>query len=352
MSAASSSMVSRASTPTTLDNTVGALLVGGLMNMALWGVTCVQTYNYFTHIKNRDQVSLKLMVVFLWCLDTLDSAFNAHTLYFYTVENYGDIFTLLKPIWSIIFRVAITTCLNFTIRLLFAHRILRLSKRNYFLTGWVVLLATAHLCVGILLTVRIHAIGTFEGLTKISNLFYILFGLSTATDLSVTLILSWLLYGSRTGYSSTDSVIKVLMAYTVNTGMIVALDATITLVMYIAMPHNFIFVAFYLLLGKLYLNSYLATLNAREVLRNKAETSYQMSGHISSQRRDLESSAVTGAELKPYSPGQSMSRPLEITIQTLSNQRVDSDDLPSSSLYQKGGLSPKKEDYYTYGQAL
>ena len=83
MSAASSSIVSRASTPTTLDNTLGALLIGGLMNMAyvpsllfrlgfrsnwvhsLWGVTCVQTYNYFTHIKNRDRVSLKLMVLFL-----------------------------------------------------------------------------------------------------------------------------------------------------------------------------------------------------------------------------------------------------------------------------------------------
>ncbi|KAF8191288.1 hypothetical protein BJ912DRAFT_925254 [Pholiota molesta] len=299
-------MVSRASLPLKLDNTLGALLVGGLVGMALWGITCVQTYNYFMHIKNRDRVLLKLMVLFLWCLDTLDSVFSGHTLYYYMVENYGNLLSLIKPIWSIVFRVALTSTLNFTIRLLFAHRILRR------------LIATAHFAIGILLTVKVAAVSSFAELSSISNLLYALFAVSTASELSVTVILSWLLYRSRTGYSNEH-------------GMMVAVLSA---------------------LGKLYLNSYLATLNAREVLRNKAEASFQMSGNISMQRRDLESShgIITGDLKHQHSTsGQSISksRPLEITIQTLSNQRIDND--PGSSSPLTRDLSPQKEEYYSYG---
>jgi len=62
-----------------------------------------------------------------------------------------------------------------------------------------------------------------------------------------------------------------LMTYTVNTCVIVAVDAAVAMIMYIVMPNNLIFLGFYILMSKLYVNAYLAFLNARAKLRSKKE---------------------------------------------------------------------------------
>ncbi|KAF4610249.1 hypothetical protein D9613_010511 [Agrocybe pediades] len=176
--------------------------------------------------------------------------------------------------------VAVTAISNFIIRSLFTVRVFRLSKGNLYLTGWIMAISLADLVVGITITIKAFKIQTFPELSKIADLMYLTFGVGTGSDLSLALALSWLLYGSRTGFRKTDSLIKVLMMYTVNTGMIVAIDASLGLILYIVMPNNFIFLGFYLLLSKLYLNAYLATLNARETLLDN-ETD-MLSIHLSS----------------------------------------------------------------------
>ncbi|KAF9559107.1 hypothetical protein CPC08DRAFT_763544 [Agrocybe pediades] len=261
------------------DGTLGSLLVGGLIAMALWGVTCVQTYNYFTRT-NKDRLYLKVTVGLLWLLDTFDSALNGHILYYYMVSNYLNPLAIFHPVWSIIIHVAVTAISNFIIRSLFTVRVFRLSKGNLYLTGWIMAISLADLVVGITITIKAFKIQTFPELSKIADLMYLTFGVGTGSDLSLALALSWLLYGSRTGFRKTDSLIKVLMMYTVNTGMIVAIDASLGLILYIVMPNNFIFLGFYLLLSKLYLNAYLATLNARETLLDN-ETD-MLSIHLSS----------------------------------------------------------------------
>ncbi|KAF8960615.1 hypothetical protein BDZ97DRAFT_1832727 [Flammula alnicola] len=276
---------------------------------------------------------MKLMVGFLWSLNTLDSVLSGHTLYHYMVSSYANPLALLKPTWSMILRVAVISTSNFTIRSLFAHRVLRLSKGNVFLTGWIMVVSLCHFVVGIIITVKAYSVNLFPELSKLSSLFYLMFALGATSDLSVTIILSWLLYNSRTGYSKTDSIIKVLMAYTVNTGMIVAIDATLAMVTYITMPDNFIFLAFYLLLCKLYLNAYLATLNAREFLRKKAELSIQLSNLSQSQRRtDMESPLSSGEKL--LTRHKTTAKHMAISIHTLVDQKVD-DDFPSSSASQQ-----------------
>jgi len=65
--------------------------------------------------------------------------------------------------------------------------------------------------------------------------------------------------------------LSMLMTYTVNTCVIVAVDATIAMIMYIVMPNNLIFLGFYILMSKLYANAYLAFLNARAKLRPRKE---------------------------------------------------------------------------------
>ncbi|KAJ7649234.1 hypothetical protein B0H17DRAFT_1102534 [Mycena rosella] len=127
---------------------------------------------------------------------------------------------------------------------------------------------------------------TFSQVDSLSSLMFLNFAAGTSSDLSVALALCYLLRGSRTGFQRTDSLIRVLMMYTVNTGLIVALDATAGMFSYVFMPHNFIFLGFYLLLSKLYLNSYLAILNARTGLREKLDDPKSI--HLSRMRSTME----------------------------------------------------------------
>ncbi|KAJ2919409.1 hypothetical protein MD484_g1043, partial [Candolleomyces efflorescens] len=80
------------------DSTLGSLLLGGMGAMALWGVTCVQTYTYFTRPR-KDRIFVRAMVAFLLALDTFDSALNIHILYHYMVNNYLNSYALMIPIW-------------------------------------------------------------------------------------------------------------------------------------------------------------------------------------------------------------------------------------------------------------
>ncbi|KAH9476043.1 hypothetical protein JR316_0011612 [Psilocybe cubensis] len=171
-------------------------------------------------------------------------------------------------------------------------------------------------------------IETFPELEKIAPLMYLTFGVGTGSDLSLALALSWLLYSSRTGFRRTDSLIKVLTLYTVNTGMIVAIDASLGLILYIIMPNNFIFLGFYLLLSKLYVNAYLATLNAREALRQNDLTSMNMTSLPTSRMfSDIENISPTVLEKSPTTRTENPR--LAISIQTLIDKQIESENSPS-----------------------
>ncbi|GLB41284.1 hypothetical protein LshimejAT787_0904990 [Lyophyllum shimeji] len=302
------------------DNTLGALLVGGLVSMALWGITCVQTFTFFTR-KSRDRPLFKLMIAFLWALDTFDSALNGHILYYYLVTNYLNPRAIAVPIWSVILHVAITSISDFIIRTMFAYRFWRLSKGNIIVTGWIMAVSLTDLVCGIVITVKAFGISTYLELDKISDLLYLNFAAGTTSDLSLALALSWLLVRSRTGFRKTDTLINILMAYTVNTGLIVGVDAALGMITYIVMPRNFVFLGFYLLLSKLYLNSYLATLNAREDLRERADD--HVSIHLSqmSGSRRFESQAVASQAISTEKP--SRGDPMEISVRTLVEKTDD-----------------------------
>lgn len=301
------------------DNSLGALLIGGMVAMALWGVTCVQSYSYFTS-PSKDRPFIKFTVAFLLILDTFDSALNTHILYHYMVTNYVNPFALLVPVWSIIIHVTITSLSNFIIRTMFALRIYRLSKGNRPLTGWIMAVSTTDLVVGLVITVKAFGVPSFPELKKISFLMYLTFAVGTTSDLSLALALCYLLHRSRTGFRKTDSLIKVLILYTVNTGMIVALDASLGMIMYVLMPDNLIFLGIYLLLSKLYLNSYLAALNARRDLRDKGDdtpVSIHLSQISQTRRFDIEGNLPSVNEKSRRTSN------LAISIETLVDRKVD-----------------------------
>ncbi|KAF5381703.1 hypothetical protein D9615_005604 [Tricholomella constricta] len=331
------------------DNTLGALLVGGLVATGLWGVTCVQTFTFFAR-NSRDQALFKLMIAFLCvsferALDTFDSILNGHILYHYLVTNYLNPTAIMEVIWSVIIHVAATSVSNFIIRSMFAYRFFRLSKGNIPVTGWIMAASLTDLVCGLVITVKAFGITSYLELDKLSSLLYLNFAAGTTSDLSVALALSWLLIKSRTGFrryshlptddqseltegtKRTDSLINILMAYAVNTGLIVAIDAALGMITYAVMPNNFIFLGFYLLLSKLYLNSYLATLNARDDLREKIED--PVSIHLSQMSGPRHHSATQSSNLEKGSRAETVA----ISVRTLVEKSNDNDNNADADEY-------------------
>lgn len=255
-----------------LDNTYGALLIGVLAAIALWGVTCTQTWTYFARAaKEKDNAYFRCLIAFLWVLDTFDSALDVHIVYYYLVVNFMNPLAILTVVWSVVTHILITSVTNFIVRCLYIRQVFRLSNCNYFLLVWLCSLSLLELVTGIVITVKAFQLESFVEISSISHLFYLDFAANIVGDGSVALSLIYFLWIRKTTFAQTNRLIHTFIVYAVNTGLLVAVDATIGMVTYITMPQNMIFLAFYLLLGKLYLNSYLASINARDHLRNQSQ---------------------------------------------------------------------------------
>ncbi|KAK1232760.1 hypothetical protein PQX77_004085 [Marasmius sp. AFHP31] len=98
------------------------------------------------------------------------------------------------------------------------------------------------------------------------------------------------------------------------------------------MPHNFIFLGFYLLLSKLYLNSYLATLNAREGLR--ATVDDPKSIHLSDMPRFTSFNFNTSqqySEPTAVEKSADTSSSMGVSVQTVVKRHMDEESITSDA---------------------
>ncbi|KAG1762552.1 hypothetical protein EDD22DRAFT_567647 [Suillus occidentalis] len=82
-------------------------------------------------------------------------------------------------------------------------------------------------------------------------------------DILIASSLCYLLATSRTGYSSTSSFITKLMGYIISTGCLTSACSMIAVITCAVMPKNFIFLSIEFIVIKLYVNSFMALMNAR-----------------------------------------------------------------------------------------
>ncbi|KAI0710319.1 hypothetical protein C8T65DRAFT_739767 [Cerioporus squamosus] len=109
---------------------------------------------------------------------------------------------------------------------------------------------------------------TFSDLEKIKSLSLAMNVSAALTDVTIAAILCTILQCSKTGYAKSNRLINKLMAFTINTGLLTSTCACISLITFLALPGSFVYICFFLLMGHLYCNSLLASLNPRERLRD------------------------------------------------------------------------------------
>ncbi|KAJ3554860.1 hypothetical protein NM688_g2885 [Phlebia brevispora] len=273
-----------------LNTTVGALLMGGLISAVLYGITSTQTMVYHQRA-HSDHLHIKLAVYALWVLDTFDMCLIVHVLYWYLVTHYGNNSALQTIVWSMVIHVLITSLTQTVVRFMFILRIYSMSQGNK--------MVTAIIAVASLVDLGTHASlpedeNTICPLTNAehslrhgdrdkSALVYAEFAAGFVGDAVAAGYLCYLLHKSRTG-------IKGIINYVSGTQLPLAGRAdhcnylsshpvclSLSLngrphlfafhVQLTVRPNDFIYIALYFQLSKLYVNAYLAMLNARESLR-------------------------------------------------------------------------------------
>ncbi|KAI0819007.1 hypothetical protein BC629DRAFT_690805 [Irpex lacteus] len=289
-----------------VSQTYGALLIGGMLAFYLSGIVSTQAFLYFRTFP-QDRPRVKVLVLAVWFLDVLHSAFVCATVWYYLVTGLGNISALSRVHWSVGVTITITGVITFVIHCFFAYRVWTLSRRNIWITSVIVILSflrTLSAFGTVIQLSRLHTWAHFHEVAAWS--FTTGLVISACVDLLIAISIVYYLKKNRTGFERMDYIIDTIMVYTVENGMLTSLSVVASFICWLTMPHNFIFLALHFVITKMYANSLLATLNARKHIKDR-------SCHTNSHWRD------NSARLPALATNQSMR--LTDTVRVYSHPR-------------------------------
>ncbi|KAF8890821.1 hypothetical protein CPB84DRAFT_1391207 [Gymnopilus junonius] len=236
----------------------------------LYGLTSLQTYLYYVSYPN-DRQTTKLLVASIWLLDTVHFALISLTVYFYLVTNYFNPAGLVDGHWSLFVSVILNSIIACVVQSFFVGRIFRLCgpRIKWWIATGLGLLVFCHFAFGIETVIFMFIKKELSRIPEI-NLFaatpFAIF--AVLSDIVIAGFLCYLLHGSRTGFRRTDAIVTTLIIYAINRCLLTSVVAVIEVIVFSVMPHSLWFVAIDFVIGKLYANSLLATLNSRASVRS------------------------------------------------------------------------------------
>lgn len=248
-----------------LSQTLGVLLLGMGVAMGLYGLTCAQTFWYYQTYSEGDAKWIKALTGYLWLLNTAHTAAVMHIPYFYLVTAAEDPALKNVTTWSLPISSVILAFVSFSVYNFYIWRLWTL-RRNVILCSALTILCLGHFIATFTFGIRGLTIdrtmqdyfGTHSLISlKIATCF------GTSTDVLAALSMCWSLYKSRTGYQNTDSAINMIIAYTINTGLVAALCVLCSLIALVVWPQSYVSLFFLFLIAPLETNSYMGSLNAR-----------------------------------------------------------------------------------------
>ncbi|KAF8131522.1 hypothetical protein EV363DRAFT_1482559 [Boletus edulis] len=257
--------------PTTvdIDADYGPLLLGGLLAFGLSGCVNMQFIVYW-QIYSGERWTTKSLVIATWVLDLCHSAFVAVAIWDTIIFSYGDLRRMDTIPWSVGPTVELTAMVTFLVQSFFVYRIYRLQNRKFIVAGPVFVLAFIRLGAATVSMAEMILLKSYSDFVHPfpSWVFTLGLSLSAFVDIVITTSLCYFLRSNRSLVPRTNRMIDTLTLWMVQNGSITCLGAIASLICWLVMPQNRIFLGLHFVVGKLYANSLLATLNARHKIRS------------------------------------------------------------------------------------
>ncbi|CAK5271174.1 unnamed protein product [Mycena citricolor] len=375
----------------TVDNTLGAVVIGFAASCVVFGILLTQAWSYFTRF-GRDAIRVgpsllsylhavatdgapdqyKLLVAAILLFATADQAFISHFVYMYSVRLGGSLRAVVNARtawWSLILQEIIGSFTGTLVKWLvtmsvamehtlmspnsaFASRVYRFSDKNIWITAFILLLAFADFAVSLVFAVHAFTLESITAVFALQEIVTVALSLGVLTDIVIALCLIFYLSRMRTGHHSSDSLVRRLVMGAISTGVLTSVVSAATLFAFDFVQHSFIFAACYFLLSKLYAVSFLATLNSRTITHERGSN-------------DAASSIQEGLTRTPSrirykrSRGQSMNQASEVETNMFhmgtrlpSFYAQESEELPSPGYAYQGNETEEKVHYESPAYAV
>ncbi|TFK33459.1 hypothetical protein BDQ12DRAFT_738775 [Crucibulum laeve] len=223
-----------------LNSTLGAVFLGNIAAAILYGITTLQTFTYYKTYQ-RDSLTFRWLVLGHY-------PYGLHDAWGLLLSRYR----FYKPFGSF------ETYLESFV-----------SGRNNLLVLAIIIASIYVFASGFAFACQGFIAGSYTNMIQQSWMLYSGLGTAVFADGLVAVSLCILLQRSRTGIKSTDSLLNVLMLYSINTGLLTSICATACFITFAIWPHEFIYMGIYFTLSKLFVNNLLAGLNSRASLRRR-----------------------------------------------------------------------------------
>lgn len=261
----------------------------------------MQVYRYYQLFPD-DNRFYKYFVAIVWLFELGHSISVSYEVY--TATTSEVIITRFIGLGTaLILSAAITTA----VQTFFSFRVFKLLPRPFNYVGLLGMFLAFWRCVGSIVLGR-SAILTSDVVGWREGWFWLITTLFVSgATLDVVIAISMVLFLAdkrQAVLSGAARVLDKLTAFTVRTGLLTSMAAVTVLICYLTMPENFIWMAAYTILAKLYSNSLMASLNSREGLRgalhasplaeSSSQSSWKRGIELRSAKRNVEQTSRSG----------------------------------------------------------
>lgn len=279
-----------------LQNTNGALLGAAMFSAAFSGVLAVQIF-FYHHRYSNDHRLYKIMVAWFWIIDTVQTTSIAAAAWTYLIRHYGDQENATKITTSYSLAVYCTALTAACVNILQGVRIYELNHRSLGTLLPHVFLSVTRFGLS---TVIIIELFMAKSLVKFSEnykpLIDVGFSLAAIADIYIVCVLCYFLKDSRRDASlGTKRMLDTLVIVTVNNGALTSVFSIATIILWLTMQTNTIFLAVHFMTGKCYSNSQIATFNMRKWIHERSIVGTVISNQDSSfHMHNINSAGRTG----------------------------------------------------------
>ncbi|EIW83156.1 hypothetical protein CONPUDRAFT_89135 [Coniophora puteana RWD-64-598 SS2] len=301
------------------DLTVGTLIIGIFFNTYLYGLVSHQFAAYYQagyddgklvkYVQKLDLLELthtrvdRLMILFLFLLDTFHSGAVIYMAWYYAVTNYNNPDVLSIELWPYMFTPIGTALSALLTQTFLAVRIWRFG-RSRVLIGIIGALAVPCFVLGMACGIKAWNIKYMAQMVSITNLATAWLVSQVTVDTIVTGVMTYMLSRSRTGFQKTDNVINRLIRGAVQTGLFAGIFSLGDMITFLLWPETNLYGMFAIPIGRIYTNTLLDTLLSRHDLRDQMTGTINMDsmsawGHGSSRNsRTITSRQLTELEVR------------------------------------------------------
>ncbi|KAH9917394.1 uncharacterized protein BXZ73DRAFT_105557 [Epithele typhae] len=261
-------------TPSSLDLTIGAELVGLGVSLALYGATTGQLFWYF---RKLDGLSLRKWMVYyvvvLWSLGTAQAVLSSYLLSRYLVVGRGDLPALFGCTKLYAANAISSDISSAMVRLGYFYRIWKFNRQRYLIL----------IVLGVVLTLLVTALSLLFGIVSTRFEFFWqipqahltwTFFLSAGAQITVDSMISFAVFASflrfYSGVKRLDLLIRTIVVFALSTGSLNVLLSTCSIILFSVVPMSYVFIAVYWVSCQLQICSFLAVLNAEKELVHRS----------------------------------------------------------------------------------